>query len=145
MISNPRLLNSVNFRQKVRRIQNFLKMRKKFGNSKLKIFNFRAVKFGKKCGENAGKNAVTRLDVAAQFQSYYSWSMIMLTFYSCKYRLFFAFSVSPLAPLWNPFFHNLWVSSIWCQDSNTWAVFCYRIFLKIRYFGQKNSHRIKFE
>ena len=31
------------------------------------MFNFRAVKFGKKCGENAAKNAVKPLDVAAQF------------------------------------------------------------------------------
>ena len=48
-----------------------------------------AVKFGKKYGENAAKNAVTRLDVAAHFQSYYSC-------YACSID---AFSPSPLAPM----------------------------------------------
>ena len=47
----------------------------------------RAVKFGKKCGENAGKNSVTRLDVAAHFQ--FRTTHVDMLFRSCKYRLFF--------------------------------------------------------
>ena len=134
-----------------------------------------SVKMRWKCGK--------KCDYAAWRCRPFSIVLLMLTCYLCKYRLFFAYSISPLAPLWNQCCKsrgggyipskNFGPSPPICSKVITKVIFTpkferllpdcrksapkvtkkanfqkfswYRIFLKMRYFGQKNSHRIKFE
>ena len=55
LIVLARLLNSANFRQQIRRIRSSKKIRELFGNLKLQLWNFRAVKYGEKYGKNTAK------------------------------------------------------------------------------------------